>query len=64
MCVVLKRCQAALLRTDAVTFGVEESKELFAQLGVGHGLFEEGILFCQLLVSEVLCLPSHPVVVV
>lgn len=48
----------------SLTFGVEESKQLSAQLGVGHGLFEEGVLFCQLLGAEVLRLPSHPVVVV
>lgn len=48
----------------ALTFGVEESKQLSAQLGVGHGLLEEGVLFCQLLGAEVLRLPSHPSVVV
>lgn len=47
-----------------LTFGVEESKQLSAQLSVGHGLFEEGVLLCQLLGAEVLRLPSHPVVVV
>lgn len=52
------------LRVFPLTFGVEESKELSAQLGVGHGLFEEGVLLCQLLGAEVLRLPSHPVVVV
>lgn len=48
----------------ALTFGVEEGKQLSAQLGVGHGLFEEGVLFCQLLGAEVLRLSSHSVVVV
>lgn len=47
-----------------VTLGVEESKQLSAQLSVGHGLPEEGVLLRQLLSTEVLCLSSHPVVVV
>lgn len=47
-----------------LTFGVKESKQLSAQLGLGHGLSEEGVLFCQLLGAEVLRLPCHPVVVV
>lgn len=46
------------------TFGVEERKQLSAQLSVGHRLFEKGVLFCQLLGAEVLCLSCHPVVVV
>lgn len=46
------------------TFGVEERKQLSAQLSVGHCLLEKGVLFCQLLGAEVLCLSSHPVVVV
>lgn len=47
-----------------LTFGVKESKQLSAQLGLRHGLSEEGVLFCQLLGAEVLRLPRHPVVVV
>lgn len=50
--------------TDGSTFGVEKSKQLSAQLSVGHGLLEEGFLLHQLLRGEVLSLPSHPVVVV
>lgn len=49
---------------DVVTLGVEESKQLSAQLSVGHGLLEEGFLLSQLLRTEVLCLSSHPLVVV
>lgn len=49
---------------DVVTLGVEESEQLSAQLRVGHGLPEEGVLLSQLLRSEVLCLSGHPVVVV
>lgn len=49
---------------NVVTLGVEESKQLSSQLSVGHGLPEEGFLLSQLLRTEVLCLPSHPLVVV
>lgn len=48
----------------AVTLCVEEGKQLPAQLSVGHGLLDESLLLSQLLRVEVLCLPSHPVVVV
>lgn len=47
-----------------LTLGVKESKQLSAQLGVGHGFLDEGFLLSQLLGTEVLCLSSHPVVVV
>lgn len=52
------------VRRSTFTFGVEESKQLSAQLSVGHCLFEKGVLFRQLLGAEVLRLPGHPVVVV
>lgn len=46
------------------TFGVEESKQLSAQLSVGHGLREKFVLLGQLLSCELLRLPRHPLVVV
>lgn len=53
-----------MLHMDVFTLGVEESKQLSAQLSVGHGLPDKGFLLRQLLSSEALILPSHPVVVV
>lgn len=53
-----------LLHVDVVTLGVEESKQLTAQLGVGHGLPDEVFLLGQLLLAEVFILTGHPVVVV
>lgn len=47
-----------------VTLGVEEGEQLSAQLGVGHGLLDKSLLLCQLLRTEILRLPGHPLVVV
>lgn len=61
---MIDKCQVVLLYFEDVTFGVEERKQLSSKLSFGHGLPEEGVLFCQLLRSEVLCLSSNSVVVV
>lgn len=59
-----QRPSSGLVRVDLLTLGVEESKQLSAQLSVGHGLLDEGFLLGQLLGTEVLRLSCHPVVVV
>lgn len=46
------------------TFFVEESKQLPAQLRVGHGLREKDVLLGQLLSCELLRVARHPLVVV
>lgn len=51
-------------RLSLATFGVEESKQLSAQLRVGHGLREKGVLLSQLLSCELLRLARHSLVVV
>lgn len=60
----MESCCAVLVSVNKTTLGVEESKQLSAQLSVGHGLCEKGVLLCQLLRCKVLRLPCHPVVVV
>jgi len=60
----LHQCLDVYFTCGPITLGVEESKQLPAQLSVGHGLPDEGFLLSQLLRTEVLCLSSHPVVVV
>lgn len=47
-----------------VTFGVEERKQLSAQLSVGHRFLEEHLLLSQLLRAEDLGLACHALVVV
>lgn len=49
---------------DTVTFGVKESKQLSAQLSVGHSFFDEGILLSQLLRAKILRLSGLPFIVV